>query len=274
VGGRDVLELGELGVAELAGKAQLDLIAEPFEPVDGLADFADRPSPEREGAGVDDRLVGEVEGVQAGTAVEGQHRFARSEGADPQAVAGGEAARLPEQVGDRGGVADGVAGDQEHVALDPVCEEGLPVGAEQVLGVLAELEESERVAAVGADALAPTRVFVVLESPPKLVEFLVGIVRVCGENFHERSPIFYGRPELRLAASVAGVGSGGVDSVAKIACRFVFKPSRKQRRRIDRKRSGGQRWKLDGDEGERQRLSAGPYASCRGPLGSWREAKA
>ena len=60
----------------------------------------------------------------------------------------GERAGLAQEQRQRVGVADGIAGEQHHVPLDPVAGERAPVGAEEVLRVAAELEEGERVAAV------------------------------------------------------------------------------------------------------------------------------
>ncbi len=56
--------------------------------------------------------------------------------------------RLADEFACRLTPADGVAGDQEDVVLDPVAEKGVPVGREEVTSVAAQLEEGERVAAV------------------------------------------------------------------------------------------------------------------------------
>ena len=53
--------------------------------------------------------------------------------------------------GNRLARADRVAGDEQDAGLDPVAEEGAPVGAEEVVLVAAELEVRERVGAVPAD---------------------------------------------------------------------------------------------------------------------------
>src|SRR5207302_1070118 len=123
----------------------------------GLAHLADRPSLQREGTDLDDGLVAEVERVQAELTPEGQGPLAEAERRDVQAARLGEAAQLPEQPRDRLVRSDRITGDEEDARLDAVAEERLPVGAEEVVLVAAELEVGERVGAVPADEL-PGRV--------------------------------------------------------------------------------------------------------------------
>ena len=88
--------------------------------------------------------------MEAEPLVQRAQALAGAERAELEAAVVGELPDLPEQPGDCVGRADGIAGQQQHAVLDRVADERPPVLAEDVVAVGAQLEERERVGAVGA----------------------------------------------------------------------------------------------------------------------------
>ena len=148
---RYLFELGEGPIVEVCEAGEFRSEAGLLEAGDGLAHLADRAAFQAERAGIDDCLVAEIERAQAELLEQRPEWFADTDRGDHEAAGFGEDGELGEQIRDRPGFADGVAGDDEDAAFDPVAEERLPVVAEQVVLVVAQLEVRERVAAVPAD---------------------------------------------------------------------------------------------------------------------------
>ena len=81
----------------------------------------------------------------------GHSALAGADRAELQAAGVGERRTCPSSAGDRVGRPHGIAGQQQHAVLDRVADERRPVVAEEVVLVGAQLEERQRVGAVGAD---------------------------------------------------------------------------------------------------------------------------
>ena len=148
------LELRQLRLGQLGELPQRRPVALLLEARHGLPNLADRAACEREGAGVHDSLVAEVERAQAELLPQRPEALARAESGDPQAARLGEYAELSQQAWERLVGPDRVTGDQQDAGLDALAEEGAAVGAEEVVLVAAELEVGERVRPVPADELA------------------------------------------------------------------------------------------------------------------------
>src|SRR5947209_9696740 len=133
---------------------QLSAVAGLGESGHRLAHLADRPALQAELAEIDDRLVAEVDRAQAERLVERAELLAGADRAEPQAAGLSECLQLFEQRREGARRTDRIAGEQEHAVLDPVADERLLVGAEEVLLVAAQLEERQRVGAVAADELS------------------------------------------------------------------------------------------------------------------------
>ena len=100
-----------------------------------------------------DALVADVHRVQSGLAPECDERFARAERGDAQPVHLRERARFGNDLRQCLGRPDWIAGNDQHVVLDAVPQERTAVAREEVVHVLSQLEECERVASVRADEL-------------------------------------------------------------------------------------------------------------------------
>ena len=128
---------------------QLGLVSRLAETADGLADLADRAAFEREAVQLDDRLVAQVDRAQPELLVQRAQLLAGAERAELEAAGVGELADLLEQAGERVTRSDGVAREQQDPVLDRVGHERPPVLVEDVVAVGPQLEERERVGAVG-----------------------------------------------------------------------------------------------------------------------------
>ena len=126
-------------------------IALALEPRDGLPHLADRPSLEREVARDHDRLVPEVDRLEAHGRVERKQPLARREDGRSPAAGLGDPPKLRHELARFGRVSDRVAADQRDSMQDAVREERVPGGREEVALVVAQREERQRVEAGIAD---------------------------------------------------------------------------------------------------------------------------
>lgn len=127
------------------------MVAAAQKAIDGLADLADRPAVEREGAGMDDRFLADLQRTKAERAVQGELRRARAEDRDSPASRPGGAAKVLDEAAERARVADRVSAHQRGSGDDTVGEERRSIGRKEVVLVPAEREECQRVAAVRGD---------------------------------------------------------------------------------------------------------------------------
>src|SRR5205085_958364 len=140
----------QVGVDIVDGKRSHRVAGFP-QPRDRLPHLADRPSVERELRGPDDRLVAEVHGVEAETAIERNELRTRTERRDPPPCRACDPPELVEQILDLVGLADRVAAD-ERAAVDDAVREERPSGRrEQEPLVAAQREVRETVAPLVAD---------------------------------------------------------------------------------------------------------------------------
>ena len=149
----DAFELAERALVELGQLGKLGRIAALLEPRDRLAHLPNRPAFEREAACLDDRFIADVEGAQPRLAPERNQAFTDTAGGELQPSPLGEVNGLGNESRQCRGRPDRVARDQHHAVLGPVGEEGAAGLVEQVLLVVAKLEEGECVRAVASDEL-------------------------------------------------------------------------------------------------------------------------
>ena len=158
----DALELGQRLVRDVGERLHPERVPGLLDPVDRLADLADRPAFERELRRLDDRLVAEIEAPQAERLERRRQIGADRHRTEPEPARLRERGRLLEEGRHRRRRAHRVAGAQHHPSLDAVAEERGPVVREQVLLVAPQLEERQRVVAVPphelGDRLANLRV--------------------------------------------------------------------------------------------------------------------
>ena len=118
-----------------------------------MPNLPDRASFQVEPLRLDDRLVADVQRPQSGLLEQRAPLGADPERGEPERALLGEPHHDRDQALDGLALTDRIAGDDQHTALDPVAEKGRPLGVEQVVLVLAQLEERERVVAVLAHEL-------------------------------------------------------------------------------------------------------------------------
>jgi hypothetical protein len=92
---------------------------------------------------------------------------ARTEDGEPQPPLARQRARLGQQRRERIRGPDGIAGDEQHATEHRIADQGLPAGGDQVLEVVAELEEAQRVVAVAADEIEHLRPHTALGHGPE-----------------------------------------------------------------------------------------------------------
>src|SRR5438093_1049516 len=127
------LQLAEHAFVELRQLSQLRRVAGLLQPSHGLTHLADRAAFEREAAGLDDRLVADVEGPEPRLPPERDELFADPARGELQPAALGVRGRLGDEPRQSGGGPDGIAGAEQDTVLDPVGEEGPSLVVEQVL---------------------------------------------------------------------------------------------------------------------------------------------
>ena len=149
----DALELAHRLVRDVRKRLHREGVPGLLDSGHGLAHLADRAALEREPAGLDDRLVTEVEAPQAERLERRCGSRAHRHRSEPQAANLRERGGLVEQRRHRGRRPDGIAGAQHHPTFDAVPEERRAVVGEEVVLIAAELEERERVVAVPAHEL-------------------------------------------------------------------------------------------------------------------------
>ena len=116
-----------------------------------LAHLANRTAFERELARVDDRLVAEIQRAEPRGAPVLRGRFARTRHAELQSVRVRERSRLGDQRRQSIVRTNGIARHEKHAALDAIAEKRAPVGAEEVLEIVPQLEAREGVATMFLD---------------------------------------------------------------------------------------------------------------------------
>jgi hypothetical protein len=133
---------------DVAGEDERRRVAGPLEPVDGLADLADRAPLERERADVDHAFIAVVERPQAVPTVERQAALARPEHGDAPVALVRELLELRQKALDRIRVSDRIARDDGDAGDHPVREEGPTVQAKEVRLARSEDEGRQRVRAM------------------------------------------------------------------------------------------------------------------------------
>ena len=147
----DLVELVDRAVAGRVGLLdQLEAMV-LADPVDGRADRLHVAALEAEVPAVEDRLVAEVERMEAALAVHRRRVLADGEERRLPALLGAIGEELVEHLADVLGRPDRVRGDHRVTADVGVGDQRLPVGGEEVALVAAQREVGERVRAVGAD---------------------------------------------------------------------------------------------------------------------------
>src|SRR6266516_312496 len=144
---KDRLEPLPQAGTDLARPQDLGAIARPLEPVDGLAHLPDRPSLEREGAGLDHRLVAVVERVQAMLAIQLEAALRGPQDRDAPVAGVCELDEVRDEGPECTGCAHWVSRDDRDSAHDFVGDEGAVLVAEEVRLFRAQNEGGKRVGA-------------------------------------------------------------------------------------------------------------------------------
>lgn len=138
-------QIGEVLGVDVLGPRDLDRVALPPRPRDGVPHRTELGGGEGEGPGVDDRLVPEgahgeaVLGVQPGTVLPGTHHGRRP------AIAPGGGDELVDRLLPLLGVADRVSGGERHIGDHPEGDRGLAVRGEDGVPVIARGEVGQGV---------------------------------------------------------------------------------------------------------------------------------
>ena len=165
----DRLELPAQVRGDLARMQHTRRVPRVPEPVNGLADLADRSPVQRERRRLQHRLVPVVEGVKTVSAVDVEAALADAENGDPPVALPGERDEPGDKPVELGGRADRVARHDRNSADDPIGEERALVLAEEVRLVGAQHERRERVCAPPRDQTArrlPLPRLLLLPVPP------------------------------------------------------------------------------------------------------------
>ena len=144
----DLFELGQRRVVERPELCDRARVARLPQPGDGLANLPDRASFQVEPLRLNDRLIADVQGPQSGLLEQRASLRADPERGEPERALLGKPHRGRDQALDGLAGTDRIARDDQHTALDAVAEKGRSLWVEQVVLVLAQLEERERVVAV------------------------------------------------------------------------------------------------------------------------------
>ncbi len=148
---RHALQVLDRAIVEAIGVDQVGSVPGRLRPRHRLPYVPDRTALERERTGIDDRLVPEVERPEAGLPIERHQVRARAERRCTQPAGRRERARLSHETRELGAGTDRVARHQHDAVRDPVSEERAVVPVEVIVGVLAQLEERERVVTMATD---------------------------------------------------------------------------------------------------------------------------